>query len=245
MNTELLFYVLILLFAFIIAYKVRKIQIFLDKLECIIHNDKDVLFLQIESLLSLYNDLKFSQGLPSTRGWAGSPDFLLSISRIAQSKKPMTIIECSSGVSTVVLSQCCKLNGKGHVYSLEHDPSFAEKTRTELIRHNLNDFATIINAPLKNYSINDNEWNWYSLDYLPKNLKFDMIVIDGPPYSIQKLARYPATILISMLNESGIVILDDADRDDEKEIVEMWEQEFPDLKKSYFNCEKGCVLLEL
>ena len=36
-------------------------------------------FLQIESLLSIYNSLPNLKYLPATRGWAGSPDFLNKI----------------------------------------------------------------------------------------------------------------------------------------------------------------------
>ena len=179
----------ILLIVLVVLWKVRKIHLHLYSLEGFIDKNKDTLFAQVEALIGLYYDLKFSKSLPKTRGWAGSPDFLLFIAKVAQSKCPTVIIECSSGVSTVVLAQCLKLNGQGHVYSLEHESVFAEQTRMELKRHQVNEWATIIDAPLKKHYISGQEWLWYSLDNLPENLRVDMIVIDGPPSFIQNLAR--------------------------------------------------------
>jgi predicted O-methyltransferase YrrM len=234
---------LILLVVFVVLWKVRSVHLYLYDLKTLINNSK-TLYAQIESLIGLYNELKFSKSLQKTRGWAGSPDFLLFIAKVAQSKNPMVIIECSSGVSTVVLAQCLKLNGQGHLYSLEHDSFFAEQTRMELKRHQLDEWSTVVDAPLKHYYINDQEWLWYSLDNLPKNLEVDMIVIDGPPFHIQNLARYPAgPLLFNMLNKSGSVILDDAAREEEQKILKIWKKEFPRLTEFNANCEKGCVLL--
>ena len=228
----------------VLLWKVRKIHLHLYSLERFIDKNKNTLFAQVEALLGLYHDLKFLKGLPKTRNWAGSPDFLFFIAKVAQSKSPTVIIECSSGVSTVVLAQCCKLNGQGHVYSLEHESVFAEQTRVELSRHQLNDWATIIDAPLRKHYISGQEWLWYSLDNLPDSLSVDMIVIDGPPSCIQRLARYPAgPMLFEMLKKSGSIILDDTLREDEQKIVEMWKKEFHQFNRIDVDCEKGCILL--
>lgn len=193
--------------------------------------------------MGLYLDLKLEYSLPSMRNWAASPDFLLKISRLSENIEG-NILECSCGVSTIVLAQRLKLNGKGHVFSLEHDPLFADKTKQELQRHNLLDWATIITAPLVKYSIGGGEHFWYSLDLLPKHISVDMIVIDGPPAHIGKLARYPAgPLLFHRLKNGGIIALDDSDRDDEKEVVSKWLHEFKDYEALNVDCEKGCVLL--
>ncbi len=55
-----------------------------------------------------------------------------------------------------------QLNARGHVYSLEHDPEYAEKTRKELQKHNLDEWATIIDAPLMKYTIENRAYEWYT-----------------------------------------------------------------------------------
>ena len=66
-------------------------------------------------------------------------------------------------------------------------------------------------------------------------------MIDGPPYSIGRLARYPAgPMLFDKLTDGGTVFLDDADRVEETEICDRWAKEFPALDMQAEFCEKGC-----
>ena len=85
---------------------------------------------------------------------------------------------------------------------------------------------------------------WYALEGLPQT-GIDLLVIDGPPAEIRKLARYPAgPLLFKYLNPGSSVFLDDASRQDEKTILKIWLQEFPTLKQKFLaKCEKGCALL--
>ena len=245
----MIFNVLILTLNFFVFFicllvfrKVRKIHNY--RIEHVVRQSVNNMFVQVESLIGLYNDLDLEKSLPKTRGWAGSPDFLMFIAKTAQKNKPRTIIECSCGVSTIALAQSLKLCGQGHVYSLEHEPKFAELTREELERHDLKDWATIIDAPLVKHQIHAQEWVWYSLESLPKNIEADLIVIDGPPKTIGYLARYPAgPCLFCMLSERGVVIVDDTSREDEQEIIKMWKNEYSKVNITYFQLEKGCCLL--
>jgi hypothetical protein len=76
-------------------------------------------------------------------------------------------------------------------------------------------------------------------------MPIDLLVIDGPPESTQKMARYPALPLLFkyLLNES-IIILDDGGRKEEKEIVEIWEKEFENISSEYLDFEKGAFLIK-
>lgn len=230
----------VIFFLLIIMRKVRKIHLWSYTVESNIINKTENVLSQIEALLGLYADLELDKSLPKTRGWAGSPDFLWYITRLTQKEKPYVVLECSSGVSTVVLAKSLKLIGCGHVYSLDHDPVFSEKTRDELRRHGLSDWATVIDAPLVGHEINGKKWMWYSLDGLPKNLSVDLLVIDGPPTSVGYLARYPAgDLLFKFLKENATIVLDDANRVDEKKIREMWAKEFSISEVEVGPCEKG------
>lgn len=110
--------------------------------------------------------------------------------------------------------------------------------------YNLSDWATVLDAPLE---ARDTETPWYREDSIPKNLgTVDMLIIDGPPSTVAPLARFPALPrLLSRMSAFALIIMDDANRDDETEIVKRWLQMFPSLKYTDGQCEKGCALLEL
>jgi len=199
---------------------------------------------QIQAFTDLNHLLRLPWPLPSLRGWAASPDFLLLLAEHALQHKPSGIVECSSGASTVVLAQCAKLNGYGYVLSLEHDAHYAEKTRQLLIKQGLQNWATVIDAPLRNYDFSGQNYRWYTLSEQVKNKRIDMLVIDGPPANLNRYARYPAgPLLLPLLNENSVVFLDDANRTDEQEIIQRWIDGFKKFDVHSYDCEKGAVSL--
>lgn len=230
----------------LILYKVRRIHLstykLLDDTEAT-RRETLALFAQIQALNALERLLCMPKALPTMRGWAGSPDFLLRVAEEILSRKPTTIMECSSGVSTIVAARAAQINGKGHIYSLEHDPMYACKTRDLLAKYQLEDWATIIDAPLTKSSYGT---PWYSLGALPKDTSsIDMLVVDGPPSTIGKLARYPAMpSLHHLFSQNILLIIDDTDRNDEQEMLARWKTEYPGLTEFDAYCEKGCALLE-
>lgn len=230
---------------YISLHKIKKIHLssfeLLNDSKCI-KRETEALFSQIQALLALERKLHLQDALPPMRGWAGSPDFLLKTAEEALRRKPTTVMECSSGTSTVVLARCLQLNGSGHVYSLENSPEFAVKTRALLAQHGLSDWATVLDAPLVSKAT---PTPWYDESAIPTELPaIDMLVVDGPPASTAPLARYPALPrLHSRMSANCILMLDDADRVDEIEIVKRWQSEFSDFERSHLGCEKGLVLM--
>ena len=224
-------------------YKVRAAHLLLYDVSGQLRRGSDDLFRQLEALQGLYVELGLTKSMPATRGWAASPDFLLETARHALASKPTAVLECSSGTSTMVLARCMQINGAGHVYSLEHDPHYAQQTRLLLERHGLADWATVMDAPLMPRQVGDGSWLWYNTDALPP-LAFDMLSIDGPPQATGDLARYPAgPLLFPRLGSGAAVFMDDADRPDERAILARWKAEFPLFAHSSRQCEKGCALL--
>lgn len=227
-----------------VLHKVRHIHLLLYQLKDQSHHDAAVLFRQMEALQGLYVELGLRVSLPATRGWAASPDFLLELVRHARASAPRQVVECSSGASTLVLARCMQLNGAGKVYSLEHDPHYARLTREQLLRHGLSDWAEVIDAPLRDHSIDGASWPWYAHQVLPSALAIDMLVIDGPPQATRSLARYPAgPQLFGQLAPGASVFLDDAARPDEQAILQRWQHDHPELRLSLLPCEKGCAVL--
>ena len=199
---------------------------------------------QIESLFAIYNLLKIDSILPPFRGWAISPDFASIILKKIRNNKATQIIECGSGVSTIIICYLLKQRGSGHLYTLEHDAEYAEKTRLQLEKNNLTEYATIFVSELAPYTLNGETWNWYDMKNITEDQKFDMLIVDGPPFQIQARSRYPALpLLYKHLNDKSIVLIDDCKREEDKYVVELWLNEFKDFRDEWIETEKGAYLL--
>ncbi len=201
------------------------------------------LFSQIQSLYALERTLDLKKPLPPVRGWAGSPDFLLRVGSEILARKPNIVMECSSGVSTVVIARCLQLNGSGHVYSLEHDAIYAQKTNELIAAYELGAWATVLHSPLETTK---SDTPWYSEKNIPSDLPpIDLLVVDGPPATTAPMARFPALPrLIGRMASNAVVIADDTQRPDETRMIDLWQKSFPDLTATDCNCEKGCTMLE-
>lgn len=199
---------------------------------------------QLEAYVALVGALRPEVPLPATRGWAASPDFLKMVAELVLDRRPRLVVEASSGTSTVVIALCLRKLGAGHVVSLEHDARFAQQTRRALAQQGLGDFATVVHAPLKRHLVDGRAHAWYDLDAMPMaDLPIDLLVVDGPPGSVQANARFPAVpLLLQRLAPDAAVVMDDAARRDERAIVAEWVRLYK-LQSRYLPLEKGaCVL---
>lgn len=186
-------------------------------------------FRQWQCLQAIQQDLSFAKSLPPAGGKAASPDFLKLLSDHVLQEKPEVVVECGSGLSSVVLARCLQINGKGRLYSLEHMKEFADHTRSQLDRQGLSNWARIIDAPLEPRQFNRWSFDWYSLRELP-DLPIDLIVVDGPPARTGFSPRYPAgPVLFPRLSSRGAVMIDDAGRREELAVIAEWRREFPGL----------------
>ena len=223
----------------------QRLQHLESRLQQGIRDEVGGLFNQLESYHYLRDRLNLQQGMPYTRDWSAAPDFLKLIVEHCLEHKPRTIVECSSGLTTVMLARCCEMNGGGEVSSLENGAEFATKTRKHLARYRLQTYASVIDAPLQTYTLNATPYEWYAIDELPDH-SIEMLVIDGPPGFIQRHSRYPALpLLFNKLADGCVIFMDDAARDDEKAIVAMWQAEFTAVEHRFIHTERGCSLLRV
>lgn len=222
----------------------RRLQFRMDQIEVTRRKERSYDYHQLEALHGLYNTLNISTVLPQMRDWVISPDFAVLLIDQIRANRPNVIVEASSGVSTLVSGYCVKELGHGKVVSMDHDAEYAAISRKNVAKHGLDDVAKVQHAALVQHSINGDDWKWYDLSVLEDVDVIDMLVIDGPPQDVQSLSRYPALpLLLERLSEDAIIILDDAGRDDEREIVRRWLTEFPDFEERFIDTEKGTVIL--
>lgn len=203
-------------------------------------------FRQTEALLALHQVLDLPRPLPATRGWAASPDLLVVLEREVTRNKPMLVVECGGGVSSIVIAHRLREYG-GRLVVLEHDAEFAEITRRNLAEQGVDDVVDVRHAPLANVDglvFHDHVFQWYGTEAIDDLAEIDLLVVDGPPEATGSFARYPAVPLLwSRLSSRAVVVMDDTIREAEQTISAAWQADHPDLRVEVLRLEKGCHIL--
>lgn len=199
------------------------------------------LFRQIEALDGLYLAARFDSPLPATRDWAASPDLLLFLFNRVRQARPRLVLECGSGVSTVVIAHALRRNGFGRVVSLEHLDRYRDTTLDWIKAHDLEEWVEVRLAPLNEVRIAGEKWPWYAIDQVPEQ-DIDILFVDGPPGSTRRNARFPALpVLADRLGDGALVVLDDVQREDESSVAQRWADLYPDWQMEVLRHEKGTV----
>jgi hypothetical protein len=145
--------------------------------------------------------------------WAITKDLAKILFETIKQHQPEIIIEFGSGTSTIIFDSF-----NIPVISFEHLEDFRTKNNLSL-----KNGAKIINTPLKNYQ----KYIWYDKKIVQAELekyknKKAFVFVDGPPGITCDQARYPAFIEILRYFNQFCLILDDYNREDEKNIVKRW-----------------------
>jgi predicted O-methyltransferase YrrM len=199
-----------------------------------------------QAMLNIHSLVKPSHPLPYLTGWAAFPELISVILSEVLRNKPKHIVEIGSGSSTIITSYILRDLGQGRITSLDHSEFYGNKTKRDLELHDLSEFASIHFIPLVNQDIDGKNFEWYDVSQVQlSDEKIDLLVVDGPPEKTQKHARYPALpIFYEHLSENAIIILDDAARTEEKEIVKSWLEKYPEFTHEYIPTEKGISILK-
>ena len=165
-----------------------------------------------------------SETLPNLGGWKADALFLNRIVDWIETLKPRTVVELGAGASTLVAAKALSRNGDGIVTSYDQHQPFVEATRTWLAEAGL--YGDLRHAPL---APQGSTWPgpWYELTDLPETI--DLLIIDGPPWSLHPFVRGHAEALFSRIVPGGVVLLDDAFRPGERVIAARWKQAWPDF----------------
>lgn len=156
-------------------------------------------------------------------GWANekmsaSEEFLQAIFRHA-GESPGPILECGSGLSTLVLGIAARRSGQ-RVWSLEDNPFWASVVRAALRRFEI-ETVEVCAAPLRDYG----DYVWYDPPYDSLAAQYALVVCDGPQGTTPG-GRYGLIPVLGRHLKSGcVVLLDDASRDGEQEVLARWDDE--------------------
>ena len=201
-----------------------------------IKNELGHVYHQVEAVEQLLPLLKLSAPLPPSRGWAASPDFLLTLAHVTRRVKPRLTVELGSGVSSLVLAKC----GAKKIVSLDHSEEFGSQTRAMLASHGVRGVDIRIHE-LESYA---GKYKWYARSTFKSLSKIDLLVIDGPPSSTNPDARYPALEhLIPLLSAKATIVLDDVDRDEERKLADAIAKTLPNHVMTIYPHEKGTAVI--
>ncbi len=194
---------------------------------------------QGEAFAQLIKILDLKAPIPATRGWAGSPDLLLTLVTLVRKYKPKTIVELGSGVSTLVLAKSVGRGGK--VISIDNSEEYAGYTREMLADHGVRNVQIIV-APLKKYPGGS---EWYDLTKLKAIRRVDLLLVDGPPATSDPAARFPALAeFSSKLSARAVVVLDDTIRESEAKLADAFAKALPKHKLTKLPHEKITAVIE-
>lgn len=194
---------------------------------------------QQQSLQSIYGLIDIRSPLPTMGAWAASPDFIQIISEIILEKKPKTVVECGSGVSSVVIGYLLEKNERGRLFSLENSDVFFEKSKQLIAQHQLDSQVDILHAPLISMKLNKADVKWYDTTQVADIQQIDILIIDGPTGH-----RYPVLpMLFEQLSDTVIIIIDDCKREKDSGNISRWLSEFP-LTATWVDTEKGTCILK-
>jgi predicted O-methyltransferase YrrM len=213
-----------------------------------------------KQLASLGNGIAETQGLvqlsdfnqpypiPFGGSWALTPDAAVILAREIAIRRPNTIVELGSGVSTLLVGKLLQQMECGRLISLDHDPSWAEETRRHVSANGLQNFVEVLDAPLARQQFDGKDFDWYQIpDQLRHIEQIDMLTVDGPPQTADStvLARYPALpAFAARLSKQAVIYVDDAKRLTEQAMVQRWLQQYPEWKSKMIATIPGTCILE-
>ena len=160
--------------------------------------------------------------LPNLGSWKADTGLLALIVDHIETHRPTTVVEFGSGATSLIIARALQLHGGGRLHSYDQHAPFVDATADWLRTHGLD--AEMRHAPLRHPAPG---WPglWYDPPALPDEV--DLIVIDGPPWTIHPLTRGSAESVFSHLAPGGAVMLDDAARPGERIIARRWRETWP------------------
>ena len=157
--------------------------------------------------------------------WSAYPATALMLTEhVRELPAGSTVLELGSGATTVWMALASRRRGGDvRIVSVEGSADFAEVTRTAVRRNGVDDLVDLRVAALEAVTTKHGEQQWYESPAWDDLSGIGLLFIDGPPGGTGPHARYPAVeMLTERLAPGAIVVIDDADRDDEKAMLADW-----------------------
>ncbi|WP_454167394.1 class I SAM-dependent methyltransferase [Microbacterium lacticum] len=191
-----------------------------------------LLLTEMQAMQQLFQRFSPRATLPLIAGWALSPRGLLTLTDLIADTDAHLVLECGSGTSTLWMAYALQRKGGGKAIALDHLPEYADRTRAMIHAHGLDDFADVRLSPLVPRATPRGEFLWYDFDADSLAGPIEVLLVDGPPGDTGPHARYPALpVLVDHLAVGAHVLMDDVNRRDEREVLDIWLSEVPGLSR--------------
>lgn len=163
--------------------------------------------------------------LPYLGSWKADTGLLTLLADHVEARRPETVVEFGMGASSLVIGRALQLNGEGQLISFDQNQGFVAATAEWLAEHGI--AADLRFAEL---GASPRGWPgaWYEAADVPPQI--DLLVVDGPSWSIHPYTRGAAEALFDRIPVGGTVMLDDARRPGERVVAARWRKRWPDFE---------------
>ena len=177
--------------------------------------------------------------LPNLGSWKADTWFLWRIVETIERLRPREVVELGCGASSLVIARALERNGGGRLTSFDQHEGFVASTGEWLGGYGLT--PTMRHAPLAE---DKSSWStiWYDLSAVPQEI--DLLVIDGPPWTLNPFVRGRAETLFDRIVPGGVVLLDDAARPGERVVASRWRRKWPGFRFTLMPGAKGTLVGE-
>jgi predicted O-methyltransferase YrrM len=163
--------------------------------------------------------------LPNLGSWKADTGLLKLVIDHILEHKPKLVVEFGTGATTLIIARALQKAGGGTLISFEQHSDFVDATRQWLADYGLQ--ADLRAVPLRP---SPDGWPglWYDHGPLPRSI--DLMLIDGPPWTIHPMTRGAAASLFDHMAPGGTVMLDDGARPGERLVARRWRRHYPDFE---------------
>jgi predicted O-methyltransferase YrrM len=162
--------------------------------------------------------------LPYLGSWKADTGLLTLLVDHIFEHQPKIVVEFGTGASTLVIARALQKAGGGRLISFDQHADFIAATRDWLAEFGMS--ADLKAVPLRP---SPDGWPglWYDHGPLPHGI--DLMLIDGPPWSIHPFTRGAAASLFDHVAPGGTVMLDDGARPGERIVARRWRKTYPEF----------------
>ncbi|NLT72663.1 MAG: class I SAM-dependent methyltransferase [Chloroflexi bacterium] len=173
-------------------------------------------FANLEALVSL-SPLRLHPVLPYSRMALDGIELDAVVSH-AMLTDARVIVECGSGVSTLMLGNLLKTRQAGHLYALEEDELWHRHMAELVSAQGLGQYVDVVHAPIAE--------GWYSTSVaetvLARAPHVDLLLVDGPQTKAGQSRHDALRFFRGALDATSTVMLHDVNRAEEREVLTRW-----------------------
>lgn len=154
--------------------------------------------------------------------WSADVKYLRAILKEIQERKNLTILECGTGLTTILIGIIGDEN-RHRVISLEHHSKWHQKISDELENSKVGSVSLTL-CPLKDYG----NFEWYDTSNINLSAFGDinLVICDGPPGSSKGGRIGLPYRCATSFSHYCLVLADDTHRNQEQMMLEQWVSEF-------------------